>query len=66
MSHTDLERTIPILTGEVVDDPDYLEHIYTNLGIENALVAYLGEHSSGAGEQAVRRQVLGQAVYGSV
>ncbi len=53
MSHTDLERTIPILTGEVVDDPDYLEHIYTNLGIENALVAYLGEHSSGAGEQAV-------------
>lgn len=53
MSHTDIERSAPAVTGEVVDDPDYLKIIYTNLGIENALETYLGEHSSHAGEQAV-------------
>jgi hypothetical protein len=55
MSHADLERSVPSVTGEVVDDPDYIKIIYANLGIENALETYLGGRSSGAGEQAVRR-----------
>jgi hypothetical protein len=59
MSHTDLERTVPSLTGEVVDDPDYLKIIYANLGIENALETYLGGRSSHDGEQAVD-QLLGR------
>jgi hypothetical protein len=53
MSHTDLERSVPSVTGEVVDDPDYLKIIYANLGIENALETYLGGRSSHDGEQAV-------------
>ena len=59
MSHTDIERSVPSVTGEVVDDPDYLKIIYANLGIESALGAYLGGRSNGAGEEAVD-QLLGR------
>jgi len=53
MNGTDIERSIPTVSGEVVDDNEYLKIIYNNLGIEAALDSYLDKHSRTNGEQEV-------------